>query len=50
MTRERTGNKLLIWCVVIALILLVLLVFFGFVHNKGDTEVIVMPPQPEPIP
>jgi len=51
MTKERTGNKLLTWCVVIACILLVLLIFFGFIHNKGDEEVIIqVMPQPEPIP
>mmetsp|Transcript_21639 Transcript_21639/g.28982 ORF Transcript_21639/g.28982 Transcript_21639/m.28982 type:complete len:121 (+) Transcript_21639:689-1051(+) len=47
MNRERTGNKLLIWCVVIAVIICVCLIFFGFV-NKGETviEVEIQPPQP----
>lgn len=40
MKRERTGNKLLIWCVVIAVIICVCLIFFGFV-NKGDKEIVI---------
>ena len=38
MTRERTGNKLLIWCVAIAIIIVGLLIYFGFV--KKDEVVI----------
>ena len=40
MTRTRTGNKLLIWCVVIAIIMVAFLIFFGFVRDDSDTIVI----------
>ena len=42
MNRERTGNKCLIWCVVIAIIICVCLIFFGFV-NKDEDKIIVVP-------
>lgn len=38
MERENTGNKCLIWCVVIACIVVILLIFFGFVR-KDTVEV-----------
>ena len=37
MERENTGNKCLVWCVVIAVIVLVLLIFFGFVRQDTVT-------------
>ncbi len=40
MTRTRTGNKCLIWCVVIAIIMVAFLIFFGFVRDDSDTIII----------
>ena len=41
--KTRTGNKCLIWCVVIAVITIILVVVFGFVLNgDGDTEITVV--------
>jgi len=54
MTRTRTGNKLLIWCVAIAVIMVIVLIFFGFVRGGGDTIIIEQPkvesviPDPDP--
>jgi len=50
MTRERTGNKVLIWCVVLAVLLLAFLVYFGFVAKSGNETIIEVMPQPEPLP
>ena len=47
MTRERTGNKVLIWCVVVAIFVVFFLIFFGFVHKKS-TNIIIVEPQKEP--
>ena len=41
--KTRTGNKCLIWCVVIAVIAIILVILFGFVlGGDGDTEITVV--------
>ena len=40
--KTRTGNKCLIWCVVIAVIAIILVILFGFVlGGDGDTEITI---------
>lgn len=39
-TRERAGNKCLIWCVVVAVIVVILLIYLSFVRK--DDEVIIV--------
>ena len=39
-TRERTGNKCLIWCVVIAIIVVVILIYMSFIRD--DKEYIIV--------
>ena len=41
--KTRTGNKCLIWCVVIAVIAIILVILFGFgLGGDGDTEITVV--------
>ena len=41
--KTRTGNKCLIWCVVIAVIAIICVILFGFVlGGDGDTEITVV--------
>lgn len=44
MSRERTGNKCLVWCVVIAILVVVCLIFFGFVKDDHQEIIIKMDP------
>ena len=32
-TRERTGNKCLIWCVVVAVIIVIILIYLSFIRD-----------------
>ena len=46
MTRERTGNKCLIWCVIIAIIVVIILIYMSFIRN-GDDDVVIKYEYPE---
>ena len=39
-TRERTGNKCLIWCVIIAIIVVIILVYLSFIRRDDDDVII----------
>ena len=39
-TRERTGNKCLIWCVVIAIIVVIILIYLSFIQ-RDDNDIII---------
>ena len=41
--KTRTGNKCLIWCVVIAVIAIICVILFGFVlGGDGDTDITIV--------
>lgn len=42
MTAERAGNKCLLWCVVIAMLAVVILIFFGLMGDKGGDETTII--------
>lgn len=46
-TRERTGNKLLIYCVIIAIIVVIILIYLSFIR-RDDDDVIIKYEQADP--
>ena len=46
-TRERTGNKCLIWCVAIAIIVVIILIYMSFIRG-GDDDVVIKYEQIDP--
>ena len=46
-TRERTGNKLLIYCVIIAIIVVIILIYLSFI-KRDDDDVIIKYEQADP--